>query len=701
MNRDSKELNSTIQLRLLMVVCFTLSAVEFNSSVQAVNANEWNLRDANHYQLYLPQVENLEQWERRKAEIREKLLITNGLWPFPKKSPLHAKVFDEKRGDGFKVSKVYFESLPGFFATGNLYEPTAGCGPFPAILSPHGHWQYGRLQNGESGSIPGRCIDFARQGFVVLSLDMVGYNDSFQLPHDSNKSRAQLKADKPLPYEPNRFRAEFDFPRAELYGFNLAGLQLWNSIRAIDFLCSQPTVDPERIGVTGASGGATQTILVMTADERVKVAAPVNIIGAEKHPGCLCENPNGLWIDISTVEMSAAFSPGPLLLMSATEDPWTHSTPQREFPLIQKYYALYGAQEKLANVHIAAGHNYNAETRAAVYRWFCHHLSPDSRPIEHPVSVSPELEALGDLRVFPDKLLPEGAISGWRVIRNWIKASEEAFQSSLPVSADSFPGFAQRFREALELVLSAQTPEVRLLSSQIKFRETRGDLSYQVIEINRSQEGVEWLEVETVEGNQPVAGNALLVCPAQMGGLIDPTSRDVEKVSNSLLEKGFRLFRVRGYASGHERILLKIWENYSWPNAYNLNNEQRSIRDIRTGLDYIAQVHPGQNLTVVGLGACGLEAAFACALDGRAERVILDLNGRDPGYDGELLELMPVGAIKRVGDFRTAVLLLMRKKVVLYDAGPTFDQQWYLTQAKALGFTENLEFRESLSAVGL
>jgi len=191
-----------------------------------------------------------------------------------------------QNGDGFRVGKVHFESAPGFLATGNIFYPTVGTGPYPAILTPHGHWEYGRLQNTATGSVVARSIDFARQGYVVFAIDMVGYNDSFQLPHDGSKSRAQLAGDAPLPYEPRLFRADFQFPEAELYGFNLAGMQLLNSIRALDFLSSLPEVDGSRIGVTGASGGATQSLLLMAADERVKVAAPVNIIGAAKQPGC-------------------------------------------------------------------------------------------------------------------------------------------------------------------------------------------------------------------------------------------------------------------------------------------------------------------------------------------------------------------------------------------------------------------------------
>ena len=116
-----------------------------------------------------------------------------------------------------RVSKVYFESLPGFLVTGNLYRPS-GDGPFPAVLSPHGHWTYGRLENTPIDSGPGRAINLARQGFVVFTYDMVGYNDSRQLPHT------------------------FGGPREKLWGLSLGGLQLWNSIRSLDFLETLPYV---------------------------------------------------------------------------------------------------------------------------------------------------------------------------------------------------------------------------------------------------------------------------------------------------------------------------------------------------------------------------------------------------------------------------------------------------------------------------
>jgi hypothetical protein len=193
-------------------------------------------------------------WLARARFLREQVLVSAGLWPMPEKGPLNAQVFGRiERGD-YSIEKVYFESHPGFYVTGNLYRPVGKAGPFPGVLSPHGHWDYGRLENGADGSIPARCITLARQGYVVFSYDMVGYNDSRQVDH------------------------RLLDPRLAQWGIGSLGLHLWNSIRSVDFLESLPDVDKSRLVCTGASGGGTQTFLLAAVDDRIKVTAPVNMI---------------------------------------------------------------------------------------------------------------------------------------------------------------------------------------------------------------------------------------------------------------------------------------------------------------------------------------------------------------------------------------------------------------------------------------
>jgi hypothetical protein len=345
------------------------------------------------------------EWRDRAAYLRDHVLASAGLLPMPPKTALHAHVFDERRHPDYSVSKVYFESLPGFFVTGNLYRPM-GPGPFPAILSPHGHWTWGRLETSDLVSGPGRGINLARLGFVVFAYDMIGYNDSRQLTHD------------------------FDGRRERLWGLSLSGLQLWNSLRSVDFLESLPEVDRDRIGATGESGGGTQTFLLAAVDDRIKVAAPVNMISLHMQGGCLCENPPGLRLDTNNVELAALTAPRPLLMVSATGD-WTNETLAVEYPAMRRIYALFDAEGSIHAVQFDAPHNYNRDSREAVYAWMARwlqHAQAVARIAERPFTPDP----LQDLLVFHGRALPDGAVTAAQLTDAWIASSRRQLQDSPP-----------------------------------------------------------------------------------------------------------------------------------------------------------------------------------------------------------------------------------------------------------------------------
>jgi hypothetical protein len=355
-----------------------------------------------------PHFSSLDAWNQRAAHIRELILESAGLMPMPARTPLGAQVFGEIKRDDYSVSKVYFESLPGFFATGNLYRP-AGEGPFPAILSPHGHWAYGRLENSAVASVPGRAINLARQGFVVFTIDMVGYNDSWQLPHRL-----------------------FGGPREKLWGLSVAGLQLWNGIRALDFLESLPYVRRDAIGATGASGGGTQVFLLAAVDERVAVAAPVNMISLQMQGGCLCENQPGLRLDTTNVEIAATIAPRPLLMVSATGD-WTTNTMKREYPAVRELYALRGVADRVHGVQFDAPHNYNRDSREAVYAWMARWLQGAPADVKREErAFTPE--PLPDLLVFHQRPVPDGAVTAAQLTENWIAAARGQL-AALPLDA--------------------------------------------------------------------------------------------------------------------------------------------------------------------------------------------------------------------------------------------------------------------------
>jgi hypothetical protein len=350
-----------------------------------------------------PQFTSVEEWNARATHIKELILASAGLVPMPERTPLRAHVFDDTTRADYIVSKVYFESMPGFFVTGNLYRPI-GDGPFPAILSPHGHWAYGRLENSAVASVPGRSINLARQGFVVFTYDMIGYNDSQQLDHRL-----------------------FGGPREKLWGLSIAGLQLWNSIRALDFLESLSYVRRDAIGATGASGGGTQVFLLAAIDERVAAAAPVNMISLHMQGGCLCENQPGLRLDTNNVEIASTIAPRPLLMVSATGD-WTTNTMEKEFPAVRSLYALRGAADRVHGVQFDAPHNYNRDSREAVYAWMARWLQNAPAGVkreERPFTADP----LPDLLVFHQRPVPAEAVTAAQMTENWIDAARRRLSS--------------------------------------------------------------------------------------------------------------------------------------------------------------------------------------------------------------------------------------------------------------------------------
>src|SRR5207247_2684471 len=193
-----------------------------------------------------------------------------------------------------------------------------GNGKHPAVLCPHGHWANGRFfeapdaevekqikmkaeqtEEGAKYPLQARCAMLARLGFVVFFYDMVGTADSKAIPH----------------------REGFKDVAAELRAQSFMGLQTWNSIRALDFVESLPDVDPKRIGVTGASGGGTQTFMLCAVDDRPAAAFPAVMVSTAMQGGCVCENCSYLRQDTGNVELAALFAPKPLGMSGAHD--WT------------------------------------------------------------------------------------------------------------------------------------------------------------------------------------------------------------------------------------------------------------------------------------------------------------------------------------------------------------------------------------------
>ena len=287
-----------------------------------------------------------QSWEERVRAIRENMFA--GM-QWDKISKYDGKInfvkHSKKIMNGYSVENIAIESFPGFYVTGNLYRPLRRQKQYPAILSPHGHLKDKRFTN----YVQLRSAYLASKGAIVFSYDMVGYGESNQVRHE--------------------------MPISLL-------LQTWNSKRVLDYLIGLPDVDPQRIGMTGGSGGGTQTFVLTALDQRIKVSVPVVQVSAHFFGGCVCESGMPIhktaYLQTNNVEIAAMAAPRPMLLISNGSD-WTRNTPKVEFPYIQKVYAAMGKSHQLENVHLAnEKHDYGYSKRIAAYAFLTKHLQLDS-----------------------------------------------------------------------------------------------------------------------------------------------------------------------------------------------------------------------------------------------------------------------------------------------------------------------------------
>lgn len=583
-----------------LLIGFVLSCCLFGQMPEQDSRNTSIPNTDTHFTA--PRYKTLAEWEARKSSLRRQILFAAGLLPMPRKTLLNPKVFGRLEHKDYSIEKVYLETLPGFYLAGNLYRPVGRSGKYPAVAKPHGHWTYGRLENQPLNSTPTLGVNLARQGYVVFAYDMVGYTDTVQTPH------------------------KFGSPAEQLWSFGPLGLQLWNSIRVVDFLKSLPYVDEDRIAVTGASGGGTQTFLLAAVDGRIQYSAPVNMVSAIMQGGCRCENAPGLRVGASNIELAAMMAPRPQLLVCTTQD-WTKNVPEEEFPAIQRIYALYGAGDSVEAVQFDSPHNYHQASREAVYRFFSNHVLGQTS-VEKLSEDKASQEKLQDMLVFHGRSLPANALSHDGLFRQWKEAAARQTERTTDPAL---------LRQRLKLALKTEWP--KKIDSKLDGRR---------ILLSRPGVGDRVPGLWIPGDGEP----ALVVHPA--GAEVAQDSPEARKV----IASGRPLLLIDAFQTGtaeaprdrsHEHFL-----------TFNLTDDANRVQDILTALAFLDDRHNGP-IELTGLGKAAVWSLFAAAV----APIEVNLSGGLSGFRGadeEFVDQFFVPGIQRAGGLEAAQRLIEEGK---------------------------------------
>ncbi len=624
-------------------------------TASAEDVRQQPLKDLNGYFPFYPP-ESLDQWEPRRDYVRRQILVATGLWPMPTKTALNAVIHGKIECDGYTVEKVYFESAPGFFVTGNLYRPTNIQGKVPAVMLAHGHRKDARFDIAPEAKLRGLiadgaerferagrstyqslCRQLALMGCVVWQWDMLGDSDSIQLSRELVHGFAKQRPEMNTTENWGLFS-----PQAEANCQNVMGLQTLNAVRGLDFLLSLPEVDPDRVAITGASGGGTQTMLLAAIDERIKLSFPVVMVSTSMQGGCTCENASLLRVDTGNIEFAALAAPRPQGMNSA--DDWTKEMATKGFPELQQLYAAYGKKD---NVFLKRGehfpHNFNSVTRSAFYTFLNKHfkLGAQAPVIEQDFDPLPpeQLSVWNDQHPAPKAADPDFE----RKLLSWF--TEDAEQQ-LRTAATTSEGLRDIIRPAFEVLIGRTYANAGEQEWAPKDEQDHGDyVKYTGALLNKThgeEVNVVWLRPRQWNGRVVIwlddAGKAA-VCSDE--GRVQ--AEVIQLLQGGAAVVGADLFLQGGEVVKQARVVANPREFAGYTFGYNHALFAKRSHDVMSLVTYLRHAKAGpcpnpelKDIAIAGWHGAGAIVAAAGGLAGDAvDRIAIDTQG---GRFGQLLD---------------------------------------------------------------
>lgn len=642
-------MNRSIRARLVVLaVCglalssgLASAADSFRALPEGKKPDDVRLLDPKDLDGYFPFTppKTREEWAPRAAAVKRQILASQGLWPLPTKTPLNPVVHGLVDLGDYTVEKVYFESFPGFFVTGSLYKPKDKPGPHPVFLYAHGHWANGRFHDAglqatrqqivigaerfeDSGRnhLQACCVQLARMGCVVLQYDMIGYADSQQLSFDLGHRFAKQR-----PEMNNQENWGLYSPQAEARLQSIMGLQTWSSIRALDFMLDLPNVDKTRVGVTGASGGGTQTFLLAGVDDRVTLSFPAVMVSTAMQGGCTCENASLLRVNTGNIEFAALFAPKPQGMTGA--DDWTREMSTKGFPELKQHYALMGAPNNvmlLPNYHFK--HNYNYPSRSALYGWVNKHFKLG---LKEPVVEEDYKRLEQDQLTVWDAAHPKppsGDEFERKLVKHWTTDAGEQLKKLTPTDKNSLTKWREVVGGGWAAILQRELPAAAEIDYERVTEADRGDITQYtgLVRNKRHSEqlpGLFWLPENwnkrvviwlTDEGKQ---------------GLVQSDGKPIPEVRKLLKEgiavAGVDLFLQGEFLDGQKvtqnRVVKNTREFAGYTYGYNHALIAQRAHDVLTMIAF-AKNHPDkpERIDLVALDGTAPIAALARAQAGGA-----------------------------------------------------------------------------------
>ncbi len=320
-----------------------------------------------------------DDWIKRQNKVKEILMEIVG--PFPEKTPLNSKITGIVRKDGYRIEKIIYESMPNFYVTGCLFIPDGIIEKRPAILNVIGHTDI--AFRGKSYQI--LIHNLVKKGFIVFAIDPVGQGERLQYYDPEKKASTVGGATSEHSYVGNQ---------CFISGVSLGRYFTWDGIRGIDYLLTRSEVDPERIGVTGLSGGGTQTSYISAFDERVKAAAPACYITGFRRllesigPQDAEQNfYHGVSSGITHADLLEVRAPKPTLMVTTTRDFFSIQGARETYREVMEAFKAFGEEENLDMVEDDSGHGYTQKNREAIYVFFQKHLDFPGNPADEEIEI--------------------------------------------------------------------------------------------------------------------------------------------------------------------------------------------------------------------------------------------------------------------------------------------------------------------------